>query len=414
MSKYKTPWVNYSMNEDFWREVFVGRTITKVAAGQSKAVDHGATAPVGDVIELHLDTPEVVYLRGNPGFFVMDGTAEPPEPFVGRKILEVVFDQVGICRLLAEDSFIELEPVGPGRLHICDGAQSLEEVVAAFAEVINRPGDEAGKLDMVCYTSYQDVMYTGEVAAAMRRAGVESDPEVERRMNERKKIEFATAAGPKMEAPPIWPTVFPLTSARPFECRDPAKEAMQRVIDAGLVREATDEEIEPAVAKVAEEIRETVDAAYVEAIEKGFERFAAERARPGFFEDPLAPENLVYKAPMADPNDRIRGIPASQVFIDEAAEWVTIGVDPAAGPDWTVEATIQDGKVVATKEIEHDTSGRSGTLDAPQVTEGYVRLCRTCKEPMLVQTWSSSDGGHEDTKYSCPNGHIEWVDGCDS
>lgn len=42
------------------------------------------------------------------------------------------------------------------------------------------------------------------------------------------------------------------------------------------------------------------------------------------------------------------------------------------------------------------------------------RVCSTCYEPMTVQTWESSDGAFEDFKYTCANGHVEWVDGIDS
>jgi len=66
------------------------------------------------------------------------------------------------------------------------------------------------------------------------------------------------------------------------------------------------------------------------------------------------------------------------------------------------------------REVEVDTSGRPGTLDELKETEGYTRNCRSCGAAMKVQTWSSSDGAHEDSKYVCPKGHVEWVDGCDS
>lgn len=83
----------------------------------------------------------------------------------------------------------------------------------------------------------------------------------------------------------------------------------------------------------------------------------------------------------------VRGIPVQQVILDEAQTF---------------------------KEIERDNSGRPGTLDAPKPTEGYARTCRTCGKTMLHQAWSSSDGAHEDSKYTCPDGHVEWVDGIDS
>jgi hypothetical protein len=52
-----------------------------------------------------------------------------------------------------------------------------------------------------------------------------------------------------------------------------------------------------------------------------------------------------------------------------------------------------------------------GTLSPP---EPGGRTCSTCHEPMTVQTWESNDGAFEDFKYTCPNGHVEWVDGIDS
>lgn len=91
-----------------------------------------------------------------------------------------------------------------------------------------------------------------------------------------------------------------------------------------------------------------------------------------------------------------------------------LGIDMAIGPSRTVETIIQDGKVIATKVIEIDTSDRPVDIDAPQETVGYTRTCRTCGTAMKVQHWYSSDGGHEDNKYTCPNGHTEWVDGIDS
>lgn len=53
----------------------------------------------------------------------------------------------------------------------------------------------------------------------------------------------------------------------------------------------------------------------------------------------------------------------------------------------------------------------SGTKSEPQSSE---RKCSTCHEPMTVQRWEASDGGCVDYKYSCPKGHVEWVDGIDS
>jgi ssDNA-binding Zn-finger/Zn-ribbon topoisomerase 1 len=52
-----------------------------------------------------------------------------------------------------------------------------------------------------------------------------------------------------------------------------------------------------------------------------------------------------------------------------------------------------------------------GTLSPP---EPSTRTCRTCGAPMQAQLWESSCGGYEDSKYTCPAGHVEWVDGIDS
>lgn len=52
-----------------------------------------------------------------------------------------------------------------------------------------------------------------------------------------------------------------------------------------------------------------------------------------------------------------------------------------------------------------------GDLDGPESSD---RLCRTCAAPMACQTWDSSCGGYTDYKYTCPNGHVEWVDGPDA
>lgn len=52
-----------------------------------------------------------------------------------------------------------------------------------------------------------------------------------------------------------------------------------------------------------------------------------------------------------------------------------------------------------------------GELGAVTTTK---RKCGTCGEEMLHQTWESSDGAYEDSKYTCPRGHVEWVDGIDS
>jgi hypothetical protein len=107
-------------------------------------------------------------------------------------------------------------------------------------------------------------------------------------------------------------------------------------------------------------------------------------------------------------------------------EWGFVDVAPPAIPrpgetqeeaelrEMREEMEAESTAAAPAKETERDTSGRSGTLDEPQATVGYTRNCRTCQAVMKVQTWSSSDGGHEDTKYTCPNGHVEWVDGCDS
>jgi hypothetical protein len=52
-----------------------------------------------------------------------------------------------------------------------------------------------------------------------------------------------------------------------------------------------------------------------------------------------------------------------------------------------------------------------GTLSAPEPSE---RKCGRCKEPMQHQLWTSRDEGYEDSKFTCPAGHVEWVDGLDS
>lgn len=43
-----------------------------------------------------------------------------------------------------------------------------------------------------------------------------------------------------------------------------------------------------------------------------------------------------------------------------------------------------------------------------------TRKCGICRQPMTVQLWKSHDGAYEDDKYTCPAGHVEWVDGIDS
>ena len=37
-----------------------------------------------------------------------------------------------------------------------------------------------------------------------------------------------------------------------------------------------------------------------------------------------------------------------------------------------------------------------------------------CNAAMTCETWESSCGGYEDYKYTCSNGHVEWVNGIDS
>jgi hypothetical protein len=56
-------------------------------------------------------------------------------------------------------------------------------------------------------------------------------------------------------------------------------------------------------------------------------------------------------------------------------------------------------------------SESEGDLSAPEPSK---RLCGRCGKPMQHQLWSSKDGGYEDDKYTCPAGHVEWVDGIDS
>jgi len=46
--------------------------------------------------------------------------------------------------------------------------------------------------------------------------------------------------------------------------------------------------------------------------------------------------------------------------------------------------------------------------------EESTRKCHQCDAVMTCKIWESNDGGYEDTKYTCPKGHIEWVDGIDS
>jgi hypothetical protein len=41
------------------------------------------------------------------------------------------------------------------------------------------------------------------------------------------------------------------------------------------------------------------------------------------------------------------------------------------------------------------------------------RKCH-CGQLMTLQIWESSDGAYEDCKYTCPQGHVQWVDGIDS
>jgi len=50
MSKYKAEWKEFSLNEDFWKEVLVGRKITEITFD-----DHGIATFV-------LDSGEVVHL----------------------------------------------------------------------------------------------------------------------------------------------------------------------------------------------------------------------------------------------------------------------------------------------------------------------------------------------------------------
>lgn len=181
---------------------------------------------------------------------------------------------------------------------------------------------------------------------------------------------------------------------------DPAKEAIQRVIDAGLAREATDEEIKPIVAKMADEIRKEVDAKFLGDALVGMDlAFGPSKSfeLTGKIEDgklevlsvkeidlPPPTEEWITKLPSGQ---LVRGIPVQQIILDEAASF---------------------------REVEVDTSGRPGTLDAPKPTEGYTRTCRTCGKAMRHQTWSSGDGAHKDDKYTCSDGHVEWVDGIDS
>lgn len=47
-------------------------------------------------------------------------------------------------------------------------------------------------------------------------------------------------------------------------------------------------------------------------------------------------------------------------------------------------------------------------------TETFTgRNCSKCGSPMTGRMWESSDGAYEDVKWTCPNGHIQWVDGDD-
>lgn len=42
------------------------------------------------------------------------------------------------------------------------------------------------------------------------------------------------------------------------------------------------------------------------------------------------------------------------------------------------------------------------------------RKCPYCGGAMTYQEWESSCGGYDDTKYTCVNGHVWWVDGPDA
>ena len=56
----------------------------------------------------------------------------------------------------------------------------------------------------------------------------------------------------------------------------------------------------------------------------------------------------------------------------------------------------------------------TGILGAAEPTD---RRCPTCKSAMAYQLWEASDGGHEDSKYTCTNPRclaVVWIDGCDS
>lgn len=98
MSKYKSEWKEFHLNKDFWKEVFVGRTLVTIVTHGPSTVKHVKTGDGGSrdyQHHLELDSGEKVWVHDS---------AEWPDyaDIVGKKIESLYWDFRGVRGIVFE------------------------------------------------------------------------------------------------------------------------------------------------------------------------------------------------------------------------------------------------------------------------------------------------------------------------
>lgn len=115
MSKYRAPWKEFDPNQDFWREVLIGRKVEAFGPGE-KTVKIGGD-PKTFLTEMLLDSGERVWLSS----YWFGESCELPVNIIGKTISDVVWYEGGIGSLRFDDGGIYMHlPLTGWRICIQD------------------------------------------------------------------------------------------------------------------------------------------------------------------------------------------------------------------------------------------------------------------------------------------------------